>query len=151
MQIIFKEKIMLFKNLTKTIKTEDGTTVISYSGNEKTYTLPNGDVIKTVYSDNEKEVTFPGNQKIELTSKNGVAYIKTDADPEKRIIDMIAVKSENNKIIMLDNCNDCKFCILVCPEDAIGLKVGRVVFIRDCTGCGACITECPLTVLFPKN
>lgn len=41
-------------------------------------------------------------------------------------------------------------CLVVCPQDAISIKLGNgmaVVDPKKCTGCGLCVPECPLNII----
>ncbi|MDD4353795.1 MAG: 4Fe-4S binding protein [Candidatus Nanoarchaeia archaeon] len=49
----------------------------------------------------------------------------------------MAVKIDINK------CNGCQSCIDVCPVDAIKIEDGKAVVNDDCMECGACISQCP--------
>lgn len=41
-------------------------------------------------------------------------------------------------------CRGCARCMVVCPEDAITLKLGKAeVEPSECIGCGVCVDECP--------
>lgn len=44
-----------------------------------------------------------------------------------------------------ENCINCLFCWIYCPDCAIEVKDGKMVGIdyAHCKGCGICVKECP--------
>ncbi|MDD3376344.1 MAG: 4Fe-4S binding protein, partial [Candidatus Riflebacteria bacterium] len=48
----------------------------------------------------------------------------------------IALKTSNE-------CNDCKACAKICPENAIPIENPRITDATKCNNCTACIYVCP--------
>ncbi len=63
----------------------------------------------------------------------------------------IAVSPEKAHII-LQKCNECGLCIMVCPTKAItARKKGVEIDSISCIGCGICVPKCPTEAIDLKN
>ena len=51
--------------------------------------------------------------------------------------------------VNLDKCVHCMMCWLVCPDNAVVVKDGKMTgFFNDhCKGCGVCANECPVNAI----
>ena len=51
----------------------------------------------------------------------------------------------------IDRCNNCRFCLMVCPKGVFGIENGKKIRILnrgECFACSACVTQCPEKALF---
>jgi len=51
--------------------------------------------------------------------------------------------------VNLDKCVHCMMCWLVCPDNAVVVKDGKMTgfFYDHCKGCGVCANECPVNAI----
>ena len=45
--------------------------------------------------------------------------------------------------IDLQKCNGCSKCVEVCPANAMKIENEKAVVSNECIECGVCINECP--------
>lgn len=80
---------------------------------------------------------FPEGVHIEVTDKpTGFDYITAGWRTFKPVLDE-------------SKCVHCMICWMVCPDNAIVVKDGKMVgfFYDHCKGCGVCANECPVKAI----